>query len=164
MSPTSPSPISSYRGHCVRPQEGSCSPKDGSYVIFSKQGECTEDFMEFSLDEEGVLRHQCSGKMVCPEGGSTSRGAKLTVSNACDKEASKFERTAGESRKVNGHHYANPIPDSFIFWTLKSLERGPIHHYVIQLFANSTLPARVFQNCTIHAFRSNEKILHRNVD
>ena len=105
MSPASPSPIKSYDGHCVKPQEGSCSPKDGSRVIFTEKGECAEDFMEFSLDEEGVLRHHCSGKMVCPERDSIRNGARLHVSTACNKEDSKYERTAGATWKAN-HHYA----------------------------------------------------------
>ena len=52
--------------------------------------------MEFSLDVNGILRHHCSGKMVCPENGATNNGARLTVSSTCTEENSKFERTAGK--------------------------------------------------------------------
>lgn len=95
VSPTAPSPVASYDGYCVQPEDGSCSPQDGTAIKFGEKGSCSNNFMEFSLDANGVLRHHCSGKMVCPENGNS--GAAIKVNSGCTEEDSKFERTAGES-------------------------------------------------------------------
>ena len=94
MSPTAPSGVKSHDGYCVQPADGSCKPGDGTKIKFGKKGLCTDSFMEFRLDANGVLRHHCSGKMVCPDNGNN--GAALGVSSGCTEENSKFTRTEGE--------------------------------------------------------------------
>ena len=94
MSPTAPSGVKSYDGYCVQPADGSCEPGDGTKIKFGEKGPCSDSFMEFSLDANGVLRHHCSGKMVCPD--NDNNGAVLGVSSGCTEENSKFTRTEGE--------------------------------------------------------------------
>ena len=62
--------IRSYGDYCVAPNRGGCSPPGGSYLIFTKkQGTaCNARDQIFRLDQNGVIHHKCSGKVVCPQG------------------------------------------------------------------------------------------------
>lgn len=51
--------------------------------------------MEFTLDANGILRHHCSGKKICPENGGTGSGTKIIMSSSCTDAQAKFVRTAG---------------------------------------------------------------------
>ena len=126
VNPTAPTPLKSYNDLCLKPEKSSCSPDDGSKIIFTNGGECSEDFMKFNLDENGILRHHCSGKMVCPEDGETHNGAKVVLSSSCKEEDAKFEKTAGETgqltlTKSGGElgpiHCTDPVPlrDSLMY-------------------------------------------------
>ncbi|XP_066014989.1 uncharacterized protein [Pocillopora verrucosa] len=99
VGPTAPTPLKSYGlDLCLTPLSQSCSPNDNDRLIY-KPGQCTESHFQFTLDADGVLRHSCSGKMVCPENGGDGNGAKIVVSSTCKVEDSKFERTSGRSLK-----------------------------------------------------------------
>ena len=50
-------------GKCLTPSSRSCSPRDNDPLVL---GDCTEKHFQFSFGSDGVLRHSCSGKMVCP--------------------------------------------------------------------------------------------------
>ena len=96
VGPTAQTPLKSYGlDLCLTPSSQSCSPNDNDRLIY-KPGQCTESHFQFTLDADGVLRHSCSGKMVCPENGGDGNGAKIVVSSACKVEDSKFERTSGK--------------------------------------------------------------------
>ena len=66
------SPIRSTSGHyCVVPDKASCSAAEleDSYLVFKKQDEnCTAPEATFVLDQDGVIHHKCSKKIVCGEG------------------------------------------------------------------------------------------------
>ncbi|PFX13518.1 Disintegrin and metalloproteinase domain-containing protein 9 [Stylophora pistillata] len=99
VSPTAPTPLKSYGlDLCLTPTNQSCSPNDNDRLIY-RPGECSESHFQFTLAADGVLRHSCSGKMVCPENGGTGNGAKIVVSSTCKTEDSKFERTSARSLK-----------------------------------------------------------------
>ena len=80
---------------CLTPSNKSCSPNDNDILIYKPGGLCSESHFQFTLGTDGVLRHSCSGKMVCPENGGTHNGAKIVVSSTCKTEDAKFERTSG---------------------------------------------------------------------
>ena len=62
--------IRSYGDYCVAPNRGGCSPPGGSYLIFTKKKgtACNARDQIFRLDQNGVIHHKCSGKVVCPQG------------------------------------------------------------------------------------------------
>ncbi|KAK3726284.1 hypothetical protein QZH41_012709, partial [Actinostola sp. cb2023] len=99
VSPTSPTPIKAFNNHCLVPRSGSCSPADGTKPVFKPGFECKENYMQFSLDANGIFRHHCSGKKVCLENGGTASGTKVVISSTCTDEQAKFTRTAGKSLK-----------------------------------------------------------------
>ena len=74
---------------------------------------CEDSHLQFSLDSNGVLRHSCSRKMVCPENGNN--GAKILLSDSCTTDFSKFERTTGLCNLFCTHFIIR-----FIKLTLKS--------------------------------------------
>lgn len=97
VSPTAPTPLMSYGLNlCLTPSNQTCSPGDNDRLIYVSGGLCRENHLQFMLGSDGVLRHECSGKMVCPENGATYNGAKIVVSSTCTIENSKFERTSGK--------------------------------------------------------------------
>ncbi|KAL9951076.1 hypothetical protein ACROYT_G043672 [Oculina patagonica] len=100
VSPSAPTPLKSYGlDLCLTPSDKTCSPGDNDPLIYISGGLCSESHLQFELGSDGVLRHTCSGKMVCPENGGTHDGARIVVSSTCTVENSKFERTAGRSLK-----------------------------------------------------------------
>ena len=79
---------------CVKPQGlSSCPSADGTELLYRKQGQCQGASTKFILSPDGVLRHHCSRKKICPKGGKGGYGVALVISGNCDKEQSKFERT-----------------------------------------------------------------------
>ena len=102
VSPTAPTPLKSYRLNlCLTPSNKTCSPNDNDPLLYVAGDKCSESHLQFSLGSDGVLRHSCSGKMVCPEG--SYNGAKIVVSSSCTAEDSKFERTPGKCYQVVFH-------------------------------------------------------------
>jgi len=96
VNPTAPTPLMSYGlDLCLTPSSKTCSPGDNELLIYVG-GLCRENHLQFTLGSDGVLRHDCSGNMVCPENGATHNGAKIVVSSTCTIENSKFERTSGK--------------------------------------------------------------------
>jgi len=94
-SPAAPTPLKSYGlDYCLTPSNKSCSPPDNDPLVYVPGDKCSESHLQFSLGSDGVLRHSCSGKMVCPES-----SAKIVVSGSCSADNSKFERTPGRSLK-----------------------------------------------------------------
>lgn len=59
-----------YYNYCVAPNKGGCSPPDGAYLIATKKEgtSCNAIDQIFILDEDGVIHHKCSKKVICPEG------------------------------------------------------------------------------------------------
>jgi hypothetical protein len=41
---------------------------------------------------EGVLLHQCTGNMVCPNDNPVTYGTKLVIKNGCTKNSATFKR------------------------------------------------------------------------
>ncbi|PFX16851.1 hypothetical protein AWC38_SpisGene18856 [Stylophora pistillata] len=66
---------------CVAPNEGGCSPPDGSYLNLTKtEGTaCNATDQIFLLDQDGVIYHICSGKVVCPQDNNPTNGKKLML-------------------------------------------------------------------------------------
>ncbi|KAJ7386460.1 metalloendopeptidase [Desmophyllum pertusum] len=99
VNPSAPTPLKSYGlDLCLTPSTKTCSPGDNDPLVYTG-GSCSESHVQFTLGSDGVLRHSCSGKMVCPENGATNNGAKIVVSSSCKADDSKFERTSGRSLK-----------------------------------------------------------------
>lgn len=79
---------------CVKPQGlSSCPSADRTELFYRKPGQCQGGSTKFVLSSDGVLRHHCSRKKICPKGGQGGYGVPLVISGNCDKEQSKFERT-----------------------------------------------------------------------
>ena len=59
-----------YYNYCVAPNKRGCSPPDGAYLIATKKEGtlCNAIDQIFILDEDGVIHHKCSKKVICPEG------------------------------------------------------------------------------------------------
>lgn len=49
-----------------------------------------------------MLRHTCSGKMVCPENGGTRNGVRIVVSSTCTLEDSNLKEL--QVRNKEGRH------------------------------------------------------------
>lgn len=62
--------IRMYYNYCVAPNKRGCSPPDGAYLIATKKEGtlCNAIDQIFILDEDGVIHHKCSKKVICPEG------------------------------------------------------------------------------------------------
>lgn len=62
--------IRSYGDFCVAPNNTGCSPPDGTYLIFTKKRgmACNATDMIFVFDQDGVIHHKCSKKVICPQG------------------------------------------------------------------------------------------------
>ncbi|XP_022804380.1 zinc metalloproteinase-disintegrin-like kaouthiagin-like [Stylophora pistillata] len=98
--PTEPTPLKSYGLNlCLTPRSKNCSPNDNDPIVYASGVLCSESHFQFTLGTDGVLRHTCSGKMVCTENGGTGNSVKIVVSSTCSLEDSKFERTSGRSLK-----------------------------------------------------------------
>ena len=96
-SPTEPTPLRSYYLNlCLTPRSKNCTPDDNDLLEHASGDLCLESHFQFTLGADGVLRHTCSGKMVCPENGGTRNGVRIVVSSTCTLEDSKFERTSGK--------------------------------------------------------------------
>lgn len=86
--------IQGFGNLCVKPQGlSSCPSADGTELFYRKPGQCQGASTKFLLSPDGVLRHHCSRKKICPKGGQGGYGVPLVISGNCDKEQSKFERT-----------------------------------------------------------------------
>ena len=97
--PTAPTPLKSYQINdlCLTPSSKTCSPIDNENIIYARGDKCDGKHFQFTLESNGVLRHSCSGKMVCPTG--SRYGASLVVSSSCLTNDSKFERTQGKAER-----------------------------------------------------------------
>ena len=97
--PTAPTPLKSYQldDLCLTPSSMTCSPFDNEIIIYARGDKCDGKHFQFTLESNGVLRHNCSGKMVCPAG--SGNGASLVVSSSCLTNDSKFERTQGKTER-----------------------------------------------------------------
>ena len=97
--PTAPTPLKSYLLNylCLTPSSKTCSPNDTENIIYARGDKCDGKHFQFTLESNGVLRHSCSGKMVCPTG--SGNGASLVVSSSCLTSNSKFERTQGKTER-----------------------------------------------------------------
>ncbi|XP_020611781.1 disintegrin and metalloproteinase domain-containing protein 8-like isoform X2 [Orbicella faveolata] len=90
--------IQGFGNLCVKPQGlSSCPSADGTELFYRKPGQCQGASTKFLLSPDGVLRHHCSRKKICPKGGQGGYGVPLVISGNCDKEQSKFERTTRKS-------------------------------------------------------------------
>ncbi|KAJ7394601.1 metalloendopeptidase [Desmophyllum pertusum] len=106
------SPIQAYNGFCLQPESANCNPADGTRLIYHKLAQCNKNYMYFTYKDK-VLVHTCSGKKVCPQGGTASWGTLLVVSSTCPSDASKFQRTSHKTlkHKASGfcvHPYGGP--------------------------------------------------------
>ena len=54
--------------------------------------------MQFTLSADGILKHHCSGKMICPRKPAKGKWCELMISNRCHPQDAKFERTAGRTK------------------------------------------------------------------
>jgi len=117
------SPIRAYGGFCLRPENGGCSPADNTRLIYIRDTpQCSEDYMMFTYHDD-VLTHKCSGKKVCPQGGTATWETPLVISSTCSSDASKFQRTTHKTlkHKASGfcvHPYGGPPKDGIhaIMW------------------------------------------------
>ena len=93
--PAAPTPLLHASGLCIKPQRGNCNPPDGTVLVLAKVKTCDQPFMQFALKADGTLKHECSGKMVCPGSPPSGKGCELVISSKCQPQNAKFERTAG---------------------------------------------------------------------
>lgn len=86
--------IQGFANLCVKPEGlSNCPSADGTELFYRKQGQCKGAPAKFTLSPDGVLKHHCSRKKICPKGGNGGYGVPLVISEKCDNEQSKFERT-----------------------------------------------------------------------
>lgn len=117
--PTAPTPLKSYKldDLCLTPSSKTCSPNDSENIIYARGDNCDGKHFQFTLESNGVLRHSCSGKMVCPTG--SGNGASLVVSSSCLTNNSKFERTQGKTERHSKLKKKKQIISLLrLFWTL----------------------------------------------
>ncbi|XP_027049611.1 uncharacterized protein LOC113677061, partial [Pocillopora damicornis] len=78
----------------VAPNKGGCSPPDGSYLIFTKKEGtvCNATDQIFVLDQDGVIYHKCSKKVVCPQDNNPTNWKKLMLKDKCDLSISRHVR------------------------------------------------------------------------
>jgi hypothetical protein len=63
------SPIRTSNHLCVQPQVPGCSFRDGTDLVYTNTPkDCSMENQAFIYDDNGVLRHKCSAKYVCPKG------------------------------------------------------------------------------------------------
>ncbi|XP_022804373.1 uncharacterized protein LOC111341663 [Stylophora pistillata] len=95
--------IRMYNDYCVAPNEGGCSPPDGAYLIATKiEGtSCNAIDQIFLLDEDGVIHHKCSKKVICPEGNYPGYTRKLMLKDECDLSVFKHERVSPSNAMKN---------------------------------------------------------------
>ncbi|XP_029206895.2 uncharacterized protein LOC114970596 isoform X2 [Acropora millepora] len=87
------SPIRAHGGLCLQPQSASCNPTDDTPLVYIwDTPECSRDHMVFSY-QDGILTHNCSGKMVCPRDDPPSWYTPLVVSSTCSRATSKLQWT-----------------------------------------------------------------------
>ncbi|XP_048582654.1 uncharacterized protein LOC116601185 isoform X2 [Nematostella vectensis] len=93
------SPIRTQNGYCVQPSLPRCSMPDGTALLYRKGAkDCSEDYQAFLYDQDHVLRHKCSGKLVCPRGSPGNMwGAPLVLTSQCSTDDAKFLRTKRKS-------------------------------------------------------------------
>ena len=125
--PTAPTPLKSYElNHlCLTPSSKTCSPNDNENIIYARGDKCDGKHFQFTLESNGVLRHSCSGKMVCPTG--SGYGASLVVSSSCLTNDSKFERTQGKTErhsKLKKKKFTNAVLNVRSVAIPSEIERG----------------------------------------
>ena len=108
--------------YCAAPGSGGCNPADETIMQW-KKGKCDSPEAQFIFDPDtGTITHNCSGKAVCPKGGSTGYGAKIIVSSKCPamKLGRRFMRTHGLyffhyffiTKFASSLHFGNVLHDS----------------------------------------------------
>ena len=91
-----PQPISTRKltytnSLCLVPDSSSCadSKTRDSPLVFKREqfGDCNKPNYLFTLENDGTLRHNCSGKVVCPGSGNY-----LSLRNTCPDDKGKYKR------------------------------------------------------------------------
>ena len=103
---SSGSPIRSYDAKfCVLPGSGGCSPDDETVLKWRGGSEaCSSPEAQFVFDvDHGTIIHKCSGKSVCPAGGSDAYGTRIVISSKCPANAV----TQGFRRTICMLYYSN---------------------------------------------------------
>ena len=95
--PSAPTPLLQASGMCIKPQRGNCRPPDGTILTLTQTKPCDKSHMQFTLSADGILKHHCSGKMVCPRKPAKGKWCELMISNRCQPQDATFERTAGKA-------------------------------------------------------------------
>eukprot|EP00794_Sanderia_malayensis_P020639 gene20639-22674_t len=141
------SPIKSYDSlYCVLPQSGGCNASDDTFLVWRKGiNNCDLPEAQFTFDKSsGSITHKCSGKPVCPQGGSNGWSKPILVSSKCPamKLTRNFIRTHVGSVNFGGkclHPSGGSINDNValvlwsgcftnkVFQNFFKLARGPVH-------------------------------------
>ena len=78
---------------CFIPDSVDCadSRANDSKLIFKREsyGDCNKPNYLFILENDGTLRHQCSGKVVCPDSSNY-----LSLKSQCPDDKGKYNRLA----------------------------------------------------------------------
>lgn len=78
---------------CFVPKSIDCddSKANDSALIFKREqfGDCNKPNYLFVLENDGTLRHQCSGKIVCPDSSNY-----LSLKKECPNDRGKYQRLA----------------------------------------------------------------------
>ena len=84
--------LNKREGFALSPAVLSCSYVSDTRLLFRRMmiTKTEERHLDFVLEPSGLLRHNCTGKLVCPD----AFGEVLIVSASCDPQNAKFERTA----------------------------------------------------------------------
>ena len=77
----------------MAPDSASCAESrvNDSKLVFKRQtyGDCNKKNLLFVLESDGTLRHNCSGKIVCP-----ASSGNLVLKDKCPNDEGKYERLA----------------------------------------------------------------------
>ncbi|XP_032217727.2 uncharacterized protein LOC5517368 isoform X2 [Nematostella vectensis] len=80
---------------CSLAESDQCDSSVDSALVFTEAQSCNGANFQFAMSASGVLRHTCSGNMVCPRSESGDDGVsvnKLVVNNRCTEDQAVFER------------------------------------------------------------------------
>ncbi|XP_065054894.1 uncharacterized protein LOC135683537 isoform X1 [Rhopilema esculentum] len=106
---------------CVAPDSASCAESrvNDSKLVFKRETyrDCNKPNFLFVLESDGTLRHNCSGKIVCP-----ASSGNLVLKKECPNDEGKYERLANFGLK-------NKVTDSCV----ESYDGWPLNGNAIKL-------------------------------
>ena len=107
---------------CFVPDSVDCadSTANDSALIFKREryGDCNKKNYLFILENDGTLRHQCSGKVVCPDSKNY-----LSLKSKCPDDKGKYKRLAVRKVISNNTIIRFRLVNDFVFDTMLLFKR-----------------------------------------